>query len=142
VKVVLDASVVVGWFTAQPHSRAAEPWLHALVRDPRSIGVPDLLSFELLGALARVGARQPEGWSRRAYERFLALPLRPLATTRAIAGRALELSATLRIAGWDAVYLAHAEAAGVPWLTADRKVVRRLRGDARLAPLADTPPAQ
>jgi predicted nucleic acid-binding protein len=49
--------------------------------------------------------------------------------------RALALSAELRIAGYDAVYVAHAEALGVPWLTADRRVLRRLAKDARVQAL-------
>jgi predicted nucleic acid-binding protein len=140
VRVVLDASVVVGWFTHQPHSEDAIPWLAALLAEPRAFLVPDLLPHEVLGALARIGAKQPAGWAVRAYERFLALPMRTVPTTPAISLRALELSRNLRVGGWDAVYLAHAETAGVPWLTADRRVLRRLAKDTRVAPLASTSP--
>lgn len=139
-RVVLDASVAVGWFTDQPHSAAAVPWLRALARAPHDLAVPDLLPFEVLGAFARLDQRRDPGWPARAYERFLALPLRVVATTPTIASRSLELSRTLRIAGWDAVYLAHAEALGVPWLTADRKILRRLARDPRVAALGTTPP--
>ena len=41
----------------------------------------------------------------------------------------------VRIAGYDAVYVAHAEALRVPWLTADRRVLRRLGKDARVQAL-------
>lgn len=139
-KAVLDASVVVGWFTDQPHAADAVPWLRALVRAPTEVAVPDLLSFEVLGAFARLGAKQPSGWASRAYARFLALPLHVVPTTPALAARALDLSRELRLAGWDAVYLAHAESIGAPWLTADRKVLRRLGRDRRVASLATTPP--
>jgi predicted nucleic acid-binding protein len=39
------------------------------------------------------------------------------------------------VAGYDAVYLAHAESLGLRWLTADRKVLRRLGRDSRVMPL-------
>lgn len=102
-RVVLDASVAVGWFTDQPHSAAAVPWLRALARDPHHLVVPDLLPLEVLGAFARLAQRRDPGWPVRAYERFSALPLRVVATTPAIASRSLELSGTLRIAGYPRV---------------------------------------
>jgi predicted nucleic acid-binding protein len=61
--------------------------------------------------------------------------MRLLPTDQAIAKRALWLSRELRIAGWDAVYLAHAESLGTSWITADQRLVRRLAGDPRVEPL-------
>jgi predicted nucleic acid-binding protein len=39
--------------------------------------------------------------------------------------------------GHDALYLAQAESLGFAWLTADAKVLRRLRGDRRIRPLEE-----
>ena len=58
-----------------------------------------------------------------------------LSTDRKLFDRALELSFELRIAGYDAVYVAHAEALGCPWLTADRRILRRLGKDSRIRAL-------
>jgi hypothetical protein len=35
----------------------------------------------------------------------------------------------------DAIYLAHVEAIGAPWLTADARILRRLGKDERVRPL-------
>lgn len=137
---ILDASVVIGWFADQPHSAAAEPWLHAIVREPTLVVAPDLIRFEVHGALARLGARRASDWSRTAYARFERLAIDQVPTTSAHFARALDLARQLRIGGWDAVYLAHAEAARAKWLTADARVLRRLGRDARVASLAQTSP--
>jgi predicted nucleic acid-binding protein len=49
--------------------------------------------------------------------------------------RALELSREIEMGGYDALYLAHAEALRIPWLTADGKVLRRLGNDERVRAL-------
>lgn len=141
-RVVLDASVVIGWFAEQPHSPDAEPWLLAIAGQPDLVVAPDLLWFEVHGALARLAGRGARGaaWAKQAFARFERLAIDRRSTDAACFARAMALATSLRIGGWDAIYLAHAEAVGAPWLTADTRVVRRLRGDARIAALADTPP--
>jgi len=133
---VVDASVVLRWFVDQePGAAAAVQWLERLTEDADLLVGPDLLRFELLGALARLQPpREPE-WAGRAFGRFERLGLRLLPTDHEIALRALDLSRELRIAGWDAVYLAHAESLHTSWLTADQRLLRRLRGDPRVASL-------
>ena len=44
-------------------------------------------------------------------------------------------SRTLKLAGYDSIYLAHGEDLSVPWLTADDNALRRLRRDPRAQPL-------
>jgi predicted nucleic acid-binding protein len=133
---VVDTSVVLRWYVAQePGVAEAAQWLARLGDDADLLVAPDLLRFELLGALARLQiGRQPE-WAGQAFERFERLGLRLLPTDNALALRALELSRELRVAGWDAVYLAHAESLGTSWLTADERILRRLPDDPRVEAL-------
>jgi predicted nucleic acid-binding protein len=133
---VVDASVVLRWFVAQePGAAEALEWLHRFTEDADLLVGPDLLRFEVLGALARLQPPRNPDWSARAFDRFERLGLRLLPTDHEIALRALRLSQELRIAGYDAVYLAHAESLGTSWLTVDQRLVRRLAGDPRLEPL-------
>ena len=133
---VLDTSVAVRWFVSQPGSDEAAIWLRSLVNDPELFVGPDLLRFELHGALARLQSARDPGWAPMCFERFDRLGVRMLPTTLDLFRRALDLSRTVRIGGYDAVYLAHAEAVGAPWLTADARILRRLGKDDRVRPLA------
>ena len=133
--VVVDASVVLRWFVVQEGHQQAVDWLRRFVLDPDLLVAPDLLRFEVHGALARLTPKRDAGWARRSFERFDRFGIRTVSTDGKLFDRALALSAELRIAGYDAVYVAHAEALRVPWLTADRRVLRRLGKDARVQAL-------
>ncbi len=135
--VVLDASVAIRWYVRRPGADAAARWLRRFVDDPDLFVVPDLFRFEVHGGLARLQRGQEAGWAERCFERLDRLGIRTLPTTLDLFGRALELSRTLRVAGYDSVYLAHAEALGLPWLTADERALRRLGGDPRVRALGD-----
>lgn len=130
---VVDASVVLRWFVDQePGGAAAVRWLERLTEDADLLIAPDLLRFEVLGALARLQPSRDAEWAGRAFGRFERLGLRLVPTDEEMALRALELSRELRIGGYDAVYLAHAESLGTSWLTADQRALRRLDGDPRV----------
>lgn len=133
---VLDASVVLRWFAPQePGNAEAQQWLARFASDANLFVAPDLLRFEVLGGLARLQLTHDETWAARAFSRFERLGLRLLPTDIEIAQRALSISRELRVAGYDAVYLAHAESLGTSWLTADQRIARRLPGDPRIEPL-------
>lgn len=128
---VVDASVVVRWFVEQPGHERAKAWMARFIDDDQSLVGPDLLSFEVFGALCRLQPARSPDWAAQSHAHFTELGMRLLPTEPAIFERAAVLSRTLKIAGYDALYLAHAEQLGVPWLTADARVLRRLAGDAR-----------
>ena len=134
--VVVDSSVVLRWFTDQePGSVEAGRWLERWTEDASLLVAPDILRFEVLGGLARLQQTKDTGWAARAFGRFERLGLRLLPTDTDVALLALRRSRELRVGGWDAVYLAHAESLGITWLTADQRILRRLPGDRRLEAL-------
>jgi predicted nucleic acid-binding protein len=137
-KFVLDTSVAVRWFVSQPGSDDAATWLRSFIDDPELFVGPDLLRFELHGALARLQPAHDSSWAPTCFSRFDRLGVRMLPTTLDLFRRALEVSRTMRIGGYDAIYLAHAEAIGAPWLTADARILRRLGKDKRVRPLASS----
>ena len=132
---LLDASVAIRWFVDQPGAEKAHQWLERFAEDPDLLVAPDLIRFELAGALARLQTKRDGTWAERCFDRFDRLGLRTLPTTRAEYMRALQLSRELKVGGYDAIYLAHAESLGIAWLTADERMLRRLRKDHRIQPL-------
>jgi predicted nucleic acid-binding protein len=136
---VVDASVVLRWFVIQePGAAESLLWLERLRENARLLVAPDLIRFELLDALARLQVSQLPDWAGRAFQQFERLGMRLLPTDGDIALRALQISRELRVAGWDAVYLAHAESLGTSWLTADERILRRLTGDPRIVSVFST----
>ncbi|MSP60284.1 MAG: PIN domain-containing protein [Myxococcales bacterium] len=133
--VLVDASVVLRWFVDQPGHDEAADWLRRFAADPELLVAPDLLRFEVCGGLSRLQQRGDVAWAGRCFDRFDRLGMRELPTTKALHLRAIELSRTLRLGGYDAIYLAHAEALGARWLTADERALRRLAADKRVLPL-------
>jgi len=138
--VVLDASVALRWFVDQPGSDAAEEWLRRFAVDPSLFVAPDLFRFEVHGGLARLQPRRDAGWAGRCFERLERLGIRTLPTPMPLSQRALDLSRQLSVAGYDALYLAHAEDLGFPWLTADERALRRLDRDERVLSLRESLP--
>jgi predicted nucleic acid-binding protein len=136
VTLVVDASVVLRWFAPQePGNAEAQHWLARFADESDLFVAPDLLRFEVLGGLARLQLTRDDSWAARAFARFERLGLRLLPTDIEIAQRAISISRELRVAGYDAVYVAHAESLGTSWLTADQRIARRLAGDPRIEPL-------
>ncbi len=127
--------MVLRWFVAQHGHEEAATWLRRFARAPDLLVAPDLLRFEVYGSLARLQRGRPSGWAQRTFTQFDALGLRTLPTTMALFERGVALSRQLGLAGYDALYVAHAEALGLPWLTADEKALRALEGDSRVCPL-------
>lgn len=132
---VVDASVVVRWFVDQEGHAQAAVWLERFIEDSSLLIAPDLLRFEVHGALARLTPKKDPAWARRSFQRFERLGLRTVSTDGKLFSRALELSFKHAIAGYDAVYLAHAEALDTAWLTADQRVLRQLAKDKRVQAL-------
>jgi predicted nucleic acid-binding protein len=118
--VVLDASVVLKWFRrrGEPHVAAARSLRTAYERGELFVRVPSLLRLELVNVAGRRW-----GWTQAALTRLAG----------ALEGLGFELvePELARVALWtsrgltayDAAYVAVAEAAGVPLITDDDRVL-------------------
>jgi len=133
--IVVDASVVLRWFVTQPGHEQAASWLERFADDPELLVAPDLLRFEVFGGLCRLQAARDTGWAWHCFSRFERLGMRMIPTSLELFERAAELSQQIRMGGYDAVYLAHAESLQTRWLTADERALRRLAGDPRVQSL-------
>lgn len=133
--VIVDASIVVRWFVKQPGHEIAQTWFERFIDDAECMVGPDILRFEVFGSFAKLQPRRDSQWGAQSFVRFERLGMRILPTTAALFDRAMNLARTIPMGSYDAIYLAHAESMGVPWLTVDGRVHKRFGKDKRLAPI-------
>lgn len=120
---IVDASVAVKWGVPEAETERAM----ALVGDEPILG-PDLAVAEIANALWRKETRgeiAPE-------QRLIALAAclsgySELVPSRMLAERALELSSALKHPAYDCFYLALAEARDATLITADARLLNRVR---------------
>jgi predicted nucleic acid-binding protein len=122
---VVDASVVVKWFVEEDLADEAATLLHR----PILLYAPDLIVSEVTNAAWKYFVR---GTISRAQAEVIALslPRSPLHLTASIFlhQRALELAIELRHSVYDCLYLACAERVGGRVVTADRALLRKVKG--------------
>lgn len=119
---VIDASVLVKVLVREPGSSEAE----ALLRHP--LMAPDLLIAECLNALRGKVLKKEiaPAQASMAIELLQHSPI-TLESSLPLAARALELSLRLSHSVYDCIYLALAERHRVSLVTADTRMVERLR---------------
>ena len=140
-RLLVDASVAIKWVIAElAHERAAALLDYDLM-------APDLLFLECANILWRK-VRLREINEAEAAAAAVALEAAELSVVAAkpYFRRALEIATELDHPAYDAVYLAVAEVSGIRMITADSRLLRKVRQSgsrfrAMLVPLSDIPPA-
>ncbi len=122
-KLVVDASIALGWFIRQEIYQDQ----FFLLESDHILVAPDLIFPESANALWRlVNAERilPEqGWrTLAALDECFDL----IAPSKALAETALSMASRLNHPAYDCFYLALAEREGVQMLTADKKLLRKL----------------
>jgi len=124
---VVDASVVLTWLLQEPVPPTAQRMLDDHVSGHHPAVAPDLLTYEVANILAR-GADLSAAAATEGFHRFRALEIETFALGAGEQASALALALQHRLTVYDASYLALAEALGVRFATADRKLARRVEG--------------
>lgn len=122
---VVDASVVLGWLLREPLPEGHRRALTDHVSGAEPAVAPELLSYEVANVLAR-GARLGPEAARAGHERFLALEIETYSLSERDYAAALELALAHRITVYDASYVALAQALGLRFVTADRRLAERV----------------
>lgn len=127
---VVDASVAVKLFLAEPLANEAINLFTILATDPNSVfHVPDLFYVETANIFwkqVQHGARSP-AQCRADHAALRSLRLRATPTFD-LADDALALAAAHGVTAYDACYVALAQRLGVSFITADDKLVRKFSG--------------
>jgi predicted nucleic acid-binding protein len=124
VTVVLDASVALKWFLAEPESGDA-----LAIRSSNDIIAPDLIIIEVLNGLwkswrlSRVS--QPQVYLAA---QSLSSHFSRLVPANELAPRAAEISLALDHPAYDCFYIALAERENVIVITADKRLLTKTRG--------------
>jgi predicted nucleic acid-binding protein len=139
---VVDASVGIKLCIAEPLS--AEAVALAAVSPPLELYVPDLFYIECANILWKHVQRSgyPVGKAQQDIQQLCLLRLHRTATAD-LASDSLQLAITHGISAYDACYVALSDRLGLPLVTADDALVRKLTGAPfailRLADLALCP---
>ncbi len=126
---VVDASVAVKLYLAEPLSREAND-LFARLADPSTVfHIPDLFFIECANILWKQVQRGNGTPTQVAvhYAALARLPLQPTPTAD-LAAEALDIALSQGITAYDACYVALSQRVGIPLVTADEKLVRKLAG--------------
>ena len=124
----VDASVGVKLFLEESGSEEAERLFALLGRDPpHVIAVPDLFFIECANVFrSRVHRRlMTAEQARQAFAILRTLPLQTVSSPE-ITPAALDLALALGLSVYDGTYAALAERLGVPLVTADGRLARKL----------------
>ena len=124
---VIDASVAVEYLVASALTPHAQALVRTVVDGEVELWAPDLIypeSVSALRKLARLRAIAP-GDGDRAVADLVRLPIMSTGT-RDLMPRAWALRGS--VTPYDACYAALAHVLGAPFVTADRRLVRGLRG--------------
>jgi predicted nucleic acid-binding protein len=133
---VVDASVALKWFVSENGSEAAV----RLLNSGRPIVAPDLVLAEVCNAAWKSWRRReidPAQLNQVAMD--AAGPFQRLVPLDRLIQRAVTIASELDHPVYDCLYLALAEAEDAPLITADRRLVRIVRGTPlaqRVMPLA------
>jgi predicted nucleic acid-binding protein len=143
---VVDASVGIKLCVAEPVSDIADALLAlALASPPSELHVPDLFFVECANILWKHVQRSGHPRDRALLDvgELLGLSLRRTPTADLVAD-ALPIALDYSITAYDASYVARSRRLGLPLVTADEALVRKLAGApfniVRLADLALPPP--
>lgn len=128
---VVDASVAAKWFLPEPHKDKAERLLREFLDQTVELIAPDLIVSEVGNTLWKrhvlirdISAQQ----ATDGFSYFLAIGIPLLQPSAKVAATALDIAIQERHRIYDTLYVALAAERGCDFITADEKLVNKLKG--------------
>jgi predicted nucleic acid-binding protein len=135
---VLDASVAAKWFVRHPEPDRTQA---LFIREQHGAGrcrliIPEFGLLEVVNAIRySPRAKEADGGAALEFLRDLNLESHPLSWD--LLRKANAIAWAYKIAAYDAVYVALAEAVGFPLLTADNALLKKMKGHSIVLRLRD-----
>lgn len=126
VKIVLDSSVIIKWFTEEEDKDRAEKIKQSLILGEVQVVVPDLLLYELSNSL-RYNISLSEEEIKEAVSTIFDLGIVLLVPEEELMNNAIEASLDFNISIYDAVFLSLARILGYYLVTADEKLYEKTK---------------
>jgi predicted nucleic acid-binding protein len=126
--IIVDTSVLVKWFLPDEEDETAMQIKQAFTLKTLTISIPYLTYYEI-GNVLRTAVKRDrinKETANKLYQAFFALKFIPYAT-RDLFTTALSQSMELDISLYDATYVALSEYLQVPLVTADQKLLKKVR---------------
>ena len=123
---VLDASVVVKWFSKEENSEKAIELRDKFVNREVFIVCPDLVLYEVANAL-RYNKNLDEDDIREAIESIYDMEIDIIVPTKEVMARAIKFAKKFNITVYDAVYVSLADILNAKLITADETLVKACR---------------
>lgn len=124
---VIDASVAIKWFVAEPDSPEAHGLLDAHGAGLITLVAPDLLIYEVANVLLHNPTFSAPD-VQQSLERLYELELELIAPTVDVVMATAKLAAAHRLTFYDALYVQVAHHLDLSLYTADRKLLHKLPG--------------
>lgn len=125
---VLDASVVVKWFSKEEDSEKAIELRDKFVNREVFIVCPDLVLYEVANAL-RYNKNLDENDIREAIGSLYDMEIDIIVPTKEVMARAIEFAREFNITIYDAVYVSLADILNAKLITADKMLVKACKRD-------------
>ncbi|PIU20169.1 MAG: VapC toxin family PIN domain ribonuclease [Elusimicrobia bacterium CG08_land_8_20_14_0_20_59_10] len=122
---IIDASVICKWYIPEDGTPEALALLEDFTCKVERFAAPDLALYELASAL-RHNKNISFAKVASALENFVSLGIEIVAPNVALIKKAAQLAFTYNITIYDAVYAALAESLGCDFITADKKLHKKL----------------
>jgi predicted nucleic acid-binding protein len=120
-EVVVDASVIIKWFSRERDSEVAIRIRDEHVAGRLAIIAPDLMVYEVSNALRYNPSFGPDD-VRGAIRDIFDMDLDLIAPNEEVLGKAIEHASKLGLTVYDACYIALAESMGLELITGDEKL--------------------
>ena len=124
--IVLDASVILKWFLIEENRDIALTLLDRHINEDEQIAIPELLYYEF-GNIMALKTELLEDKIIEAITFLFRLDLKVISLSQHEYIEAIRLSRLYKISVYDASYVVLSNSLGVPFITADEKLVRKMK---------------
>lgn len=123
---VLDASVIIKWFTQEEKKEQAIKLRESYINGEIEIVVPDLILYEISNAL-RFNPNFQEKDIKEAVQSLFDIEINIIVPIPEILERAVEIAYSKELTIYDAIYIALSQIIDFDFITADKELYEKIK---------------